>query len=75
MVRWGARLHKRPRKPDLVIIKYLCIICLVWFAQERNTTTMATFTKISETEEPHISIDPRNKTSKIDDNVYAGFTE
>ena len=36
---------------------------------------MASFTKTAETEESFISVDPRNKISKIDDNVYAGFTE
>jgi len=36
---------------------------------------MATFTKISEKEQPSISIDPKHKISKIDDNIYAGFTE
>ena len=36
---------------------------------------MATFTKISEEEQPSISIDARHKVSKIDDNIYAGFTE
>lgn len=36
---------------------------------------MATFTKIPDTEEPVVSVDHLNKISKINDNVYGGFTE
>lgn len=36
---------------------------------------MATFTKIPDTETPVISINALNKISKINDNVYGGFTE
>lgn len=36
---------------------------------------MATFTKIPEAETPSISINPQHKISKINDNVYGGFTE
>ena len=36
---------------------------------------MATFTKISDSDSPSISIDPRQTISKINDNVYSGFTE
>ncbi|PSK40126.1 Paxillin-like protein 1 [Elsinoe australis] len=36
---------------------------------------MATFTKIAAGEQSAITVDARNKISKIDDNVYGGFTE
>lgn len=36
---------------------------------------MATFTKIPDSEEPVIEVNALNKISKIDDNVYGGFTE
>lgn len=36
---------------------------------------MANFTKIGETDQSFISIDTKNKISKINDNVYSGFTE
>ena len=36
---------------------------------------MATFTKISDTEQPVISVNPAHKISRIDDNTYGGFTE
>ncbi|TLD36933.1 glycoside hydrolase family protein [Venturia nashicola] len=36
---------------------------------------MATYTKISESETPSISVNPRHKLSKINDNIYGGFTE
>lgn len=36
---------------------------------------MATFTKIPDDEEPVIEVNALNKISKIDDNVYGGFTE
>lgn len=36
---------------------------------------MATFTKIPDSETPVISVNALNKVSKIDDNVYGGFTE
>ncbi|KAF2228185.1 glycoside hydrolase superfamily [Elsinoe ampelina] len=36
---------------------------------------MASFTKLAAGEKPSITVDARNKISKIDDNVYGGFTE
>jgi len=36
---------------------------------------MATFTSIPEDETAFISIDHRNRISKIQDNIYGGFTE
>lgn len=36
---------------------------------------MATFTKISENDTPSISLNPAHRISKINDNVYGGFTE
>ena len=36
---------------------------------------MAAYTKIAESDQPVITIDARNKISKIEDNVYGGFTE
>ncbi|KAF2839686.1 glycoside hydrolase family 51 protein [Patellaria atrata CBS 101060] len=36
---------------------------------------MAAFTKILDTEEPSISINASHKISKINDNIYGGFTE
>ncbi|OLN85839.1 putative alpha-L-arabinofuranosidase C 1 [Colletotrichum chlorophyti] len=36
---------------------------------------MATFTKIPEDARPSISVNPSHTISKIDDNVYGGFTE
>lgn len=36
---------------------------------------MATYTKIPEWETPSISVNPRHKLSKINDNIYGGFTE
>lgn len=36
---------------------------------------MATFTKIPEQETPSIALNPAHKISKINDNVYGGFTE
>ena len=36
---------------------------------------MASFTKIPEAETPSISVNPQHKISKINDNVYGGFTE
>jgi alpha-L-arabinofuranosidase len=36
---------------------------------------MTTYTKISDEERPSISIDPSLVISKIEDNVYGGFTE
>ncbi|KAH7324318.1 glycoside hydrolase superfamily [Stachybotrys elegans] len=36
---------------------------------------MATFTRIGDEERPSISVDPSAVISKIDDNVYGGFTE
>lgn len=36
---------------------------------------MATFTKLSDGEDPSISVDPKNKISKINDHMYGGFTE
>ncbi|KAL0260433.1 hypothetical protein SLS55_004120 [Diplodia seriata] len=36
---------------------------------------MASFTKIPEAETPSIAINPKHKISKINDNVYGGFTE
>ncbi|KAF2093153.1 glycoside hydrolase [Rhizodiscina lignyota] len=36
---------------------------------------MATFTKISGSEAPSVSINAKHKISKINDNVYGGFTE
>ncbi|KAJ0135447.1 putative alpha-L-arabinofuranosidase C [Colletotrichum tanaceti] len=36
---------------------------------------MATFTKIAEDARPSISLNPSHIISKIDDNVYGGFTE
>lgn len=36
---------------------------------------MTSFTKISDTEKATISIHPTRKISKINPNIYAGFTE
>lgn len=36
---------------------------------------MTTFTKLSEQEAPSLSIHPTRKISKINPNIYAGFTE
>lgn len=36
---------------------------------------MATFTKILDTDQPVISVNPAHKISRIDDNTYGGFTE
>lgn len=36
---------------------------------------MTTFTRIGDDERPSISIDPSLVISKIEDNVYGGFTE
>lgn len=36
---------------------------------------MATFTRIGDEERPSISVDSRAVISKIDDNIYGGFTE
>ncbi|KAL1633990.1 hypothetical protein SLS56_002581 [Neofusicoccum ribis] len=36
---------------------------------------MASFTKIPEAETPSITINPKHRLSKINDNVYGGFTE
>lgn len=36
---------------------------------------MATFTKIPEADTPTITLNPQHKISKINDNVYGGFTE
>ncbi|GAM84523.1 hypothetical protein ANO11243_025190 [Dothideomycetidae sp. 11243] len=36
---------------------------------------MATFTKVAEGETPSITVDVRDRISKIEDNVYGGFTE
>jgi len=36
---------------------------------------MTTFTKLSDEEEPRIEIHPTFKLSKINDNIYGGFTE
>jgi alpha-N-arabinofuranosidase len=36
---------------------------------------MATFTRISEEETPSITIHPDHRISKINDNIYGGFTE
>lgn len=43
--------------------------------QGNQNAVMATFTKIPDTETPVISINALNKVSKINDNVYGGFTE
>jgi len=40
-----------------------------------NQSTMATFTKIEESETPSITIHPAHKIAKINGNVYGGFTE
>lgn len=36
---------------------------------------MATFTRIPDDQQPTISVDPSAVLSKIDDNIYGGFTE
>jgi alpha-N-arabinofuranosidase len=36
---------------------------------------MATFTRISDDERPTITVDPKAVISKIEDNIYGGFTE
>lgn len=36
---------------------------------------MATFTKLDDQETPVISIHPERKISKINPNIYSGFTE
>jgi alpha-N-arabinofuranosidase len=36
---------------------------------------MATFTKISEEDQPVITVNPAFKVSNIEDNTYGGFTE
>jgi len=36
---------------------------------------MATFTRIADDERPSISVDPSAIISKIEDNIYGGFTE
>jgi hypothetical protein len=40
-----------------------------------SSCTMATFTRISDEETPSITIHPDHKISKINDNIYGGFTE
>lgn len=42
---------------------------------EDDQLTMATFTRIGDDEQPSISVDSRAVISKIDDNIYGGFTE
>jgi alpha-N-arabinofuranosidase len=36
---------------------------------------MATFTRLADDERPTISVDPSAVLSKIEDNIYGGFTE
>lgn len=36
---------------------------------------MTTFTRIPDSETPSISVNGKHKVSKINDNVYGGFTE
>ena len=36
---------------------------------------MTSFTKLDETQQPHIYVNPKNKLNKINDNIYGGFTE
>lgn len=36
---------------------------------------MTTFTKLSNGEKPSVSVYPSHKLSKINDNIYGGFTE
>jgi hypothetical protein len=40
-----------------------------------GNTIMATFTKIAEDQIPTIAINPEHKISRINDNIYGGFTE
>jgi hypothetical protein len=40
-----------------------------------SSCTMATFTRIPEEETPSITVHPDHKISKINDNIYGGFTE
>lgn len=44
-------------------------------SSNKGKTTMATFTRIEEGERPSITVNPRAIVSKIEDNVYGGFTE
>lgn len=39
------------------------------------TTDMTTFARIGDDQRPSISVDPSLVISKIEDNVYGGFTE
>ncbi|UQC81582.1 alpha-L-arabinofuranosidase [Colletotrichum lupini] len=41
----------------------------------KQVLAMATFTKIAEDARPSITLNPSHVVSKIDDNVYGGFTE
>lgn len=36
---------------------------------------MTSYTKIPDGEQPVITVNPRHKISKIEDNTYSGFTE
>lgn len=36
---------------------------------------MTSYTKISDSEQPVITVNPRHKIAKIEDNTYGGFTE
>lgn len=36
---------------------------------------MSTYTKLSQGEQPSISVNPAHKLSKINENIYGGFTE
>jgi hypothetical protein len=47
----------------------------VWENYYDHLTNMATFTKISDSETPVVSVNPLNKIAKVNDNVYGGFTE
>jgi len=41
----------------------------------RGTSTMATFTRITEEETPSIVVHAEHKVATINDNIYGGFTE
>jgi alpha-N-arabinofuranosidase len=36
---------------------------------------MTTFTRIADDETPTITVHPHHKLSKVNDNIYGGFTE
>lgn len=70
-----APMHIYPRhqSPHEQTSKHLTWIVLSQYLV--LTFKMATFTKISEDETPSITVHPTHKISKINNNIYGGFTE